>query len=153
MTMRSRRQFVLDCTLVVAAAMVPPTASGLSFSEAEVSLQELSFATFAEHLNTTFLVRASQDRTVELELIEAQCIPWQTVPLELGRECPGQTFSLLFRGQPKLELPQGTYDFAHDRMGRFSMFIAPVGRPEPDEPRYEAVFNRICDGSGRSLTT
>ncbi len=151
--MRSRRQFVLDCTLVAAAAVVPPTASGLSFSEAKVSLQELSFATFAEHLNTTFRVRASPGRTVELELIEAQCVPWQRVQLGFGRECLGQTFSLLFRGQPKVELPQGIYDFAHGQMGRFSMFIARVGRPEPDEPRYEAVFSRIYDGSGRPLTT
>ena len=36
---------------------------------------------------------------------------------------------------------QGTYQFEHERIGRFNLFIVPVGKAGDGRFRYEAAFN------------
>ena len=67
---------------------------------------------------------------LEAELVEAE-------PLGDTRDRP---FALLFRVEEGPALPQKIYSIEHDRLGRFDLFLVPVG---PDEVgmRYEAVFS------------
>lgn len=48
-------------------------------------------------------------------------------------------FSLIFSA-PHPVLPSGTYRFSHPKLGRFALFVSPVGRPAAGQ-RYEAVVN------------
>ncbi|HWY78167.1 MAG TPA: hypothetical protein VN281_21305, partial [Verrucomicrobiae bacterium] len=58
-----------------------------------------------------------------------------------------ERFSLLFSGPLNRTLLQGSYIFEHLGIGRFEMFIVPVG-PDSTNPRYyEAVFNRPVGGA------
>ena len=54
----------------------------------------------------------------------------------------GEKFSLLFRGDAIRPLGQNTYAFEHARIGRFEMFIVPIGREDQGQCHYEAVFHR-----------
>ena len=78
---------------------------------------------FAVDRNAVVVVKADQ-------LVEAQC-PGQ-----------GARFSLLFQGPHDRLLPQGTYQFDHDQIGSFPLFIVPVGAAKSGL-QYEAVFNRL----------
>ena len=90
---------------------------------------ELGFLTFAAELNSRFVTRSGPSQS--LELIEAT-----------RSDSTGQQFSLLFRGDAIQPLDQNTYSFQHPRLGRFEMFIVPIGRPAGTHCYYEAVFNR-----------
>lgn len=92
----------------------------------------LNFETFAEQLNTSFLVKPAAELTVELRLIEAND---KSVPRQ-------EMFSLIFQGPEQTFLPQRLYPIEHDRIGAFDLFIVPIGRDE-DGYRYEAIFNRV----------
>jgi hypothetical protein len=39
-------------------------------------------------------------------------------------------------------LPQQIHAFAHDRIGRFELFIVPIGQ-KPGIIQYQAVFSRL----------
>jgi hypothetical protein len=58
---------------------------------------------------------------------------------EAGKE----GFSLLFRGPKETTLKQDTYVIEHERLGRFSFLIVPVGTKDTRAPHYEAVINRL----------
>jgi hypothetical protein len=57
-----------------------------------------------------------------------------------ARPGQGECFSLLFKA-PSRVVGSGTYDLTHHSLGRFGMFISPVGAPATGA-RYEAVVNR-----------
>jgi hypothetical protein len=50
-------------------------------------------------------------------------------------------FVLTFSGPRNAPLDAGTYKLRHRRLGRFELFISPVGQPRADR-RYEAVVDR-----------
>lgn len=52
---------------------------------------------------------------------------------------PRQPFSLIFHTVPDAIVPQGTYVVEHEEMGRFELFLGPIG-PDERGMRYEAVF-------------
>ena len=70
------------------------------------------------------------DRAFVAELIEAK---------PLG-EVPDRPFALLFRVEEGPLLPQRIYPLQHDRLGRFELFLVPIGADEIGM-RYEAVFS------------
>lgn len=124
--MRTRRKFVFNCSaLAVSAAILP--ASAVRWTD--ITAGELGFQSFAAELNSRFLTRSGPGQS--LELVEAT-----------RKDSTAGHFSLLFRGDATQPLDQNTYRFEHARLGRFEMFIVPVGRPGETHCYYEAVFNR-----------
>lgn len=50
-----------------------------------------------------------------------------------------QAFALTF-AHPNGSLPQGTYEFSHDSLGKMAIFLTPV-QPDQRGRLFEAVFN------------
>lgn len=101
----------------------------------------LSRETFARYLNTKFSFDHSEVPSTILKLIEVNDL----TPLEgrrsaaaTGREC----FAAVFTGPENVPLRQETYTVTHASLGRFEMFIVPIGDSRKGR-RYEAVFNRL----------
>ncbi|HLX68304.1 MAG TPA: hypothetical protein VKV04_01635 [Verrucomicrobiae bacterium] len=101
--------------------------------------ESLTQAKFTELLNTRFGVCADSGEIIELQLIEVAAGP------AAASSGPGagqyESFSLLFHGPANPFLPQKTYTFDHPQMGKFALFIVPVGKEE-SRFKYQAVFNR-----------
>ncbi|HYY58877.1 MAG TPA: hypothetical protein VE842_16215 [Pyrinomonadaceae bacterium] len=98
-------------------------------------LETFKLETFAQHLNSKFLIKPEQAdaAAVEVELIEAQA----------ARSIPGQEqFSITFRGPLDAPLRQAMHRFEHAELGAFDLFIVPIKR-EQDGMYYEAVFARM----------
>ena len=142
--MTTRRKFILQCSAVAAVAAVP-SVSGLisSHSLAEVSLNQIGFADFARLIGTHFEVRHNESK-IQLELSEASAGSRHVTSGSAVGEIGHEEFSLIFRGRGDQPLGQMCYPFEHGKIGRFVMFIVPVGEPEAitDSRSYQAVFNR-----------
>jgi hypothetical protein len=97
---------------------------------------ELNSHVFAECLHTNFEV----------------CAAGGPVPLELAEVNQGnfsprvENFSLIFRGPMSPFFPQGMYRLNHQKLGEIDIFLVPMG-PNRAAMEYEAVFNRLLDGS------
>jgi len=101
-----------------------------------VSLDSFTLATFSPVINTIFRVRANDSTWVELNLARA------TPPRHSRPDAHDhKSFSLWFLGPNDQLLVQRLYSFEHDNIGRFDLFIVPVGRSEKGI-EYQAVFNR-----------
>ena len=104
-----------------------------------VRLEELSYESLGKLVNTRLQVFIEQEEAVELELYES-------TPLRIGlaggtNQKVYESFSLFLRGPADRVLPQRIYLFECDQLGRFEMFIVPIGRDEQGA-KYEAAFNR-----------
>ena len=106
-------------------------------------LENLTYATFAGRLGDMFRAHAGPEGVVTLELVQATDLGSGS-DVAGGEGAPGQgaRFSLLFQGPHDRLLPQGTYQFDHDQIGSFPLFIVPVGAAKSGL-QYEAVFNRL----------
>ena len=144
--MPTRRQFLLSCSALTAAASAAPTfALSAPFRSGAIALEQISFQDFAGMVNTAFRVNA-ESRTVELRLVVAKP---GAAPMFAGAhtgDAGNEKFSLLFSGPAGEPLSQDTHHFEHQRIGRFQMFIVPVGPGELGSRYYEAVFNRPVSG-------
>ena len=89
-------------------------------------------------MQTGFTVRDANGNPQTLKLVEVR----QESPTDDSFNS-GEQFSLFFGGNANRPLRQDTYSFEHARLGCFSMFIVPVGCPDPSACRYEAAFNRL----------
>ena len=145
--MQSRRKFLSVCSAVTAAALVfPKTILGkiVPASWRQLSLEDMSCETFAGQLDTTFWIHAAPGRSIQVKLVEVK--RRQDRPLKPGQRPPGdagnEKFSLFFSGFRSELLPQDTYAFEHEALGRFDLFIVPVGTRSPCKITYEMVFNR-----------
>jgi len=96
-------------------------------------LDELTHDMFASQLNTQFRVERQDGGTVTLDLVEAS---------EVRSMHGSESFSIVFRGPAGAFLPQGIYQFHHDEIGAFDLFIVPI-RQDAHGFYYEAVFNRM----------
>jgi hypothetical protein len=145
--MQSRRKFLSVCSALSAAALVFPKtilAGAVLPLWRQRSLEDMSCETFAGQLNTTFWIHAAPARSIQVKLVEAR--PRQDRPLKPGQRPPGdagnEKFSLFFSGHRSELLPQNTYTFEHEALGRFDLFIVPVGTRNPLKITYQMVFNR-----------
>jgi hypothetical protein len=144
--MNSRRQFIFDCSAVVAALALAPISSFRQPAApgACQSLAQMSCAVLAAQVNTVFRVRLSPGRTVELKLLKARLGP--PTPIRPGRRLPEdagyEKFSLIFSGPRDALLASAIHRFEHAQLGRFDMFIGQIGRLEADGAHYEAGFHR-----------
>jgi hypothetical protein len=137
--------------LAAAAALAPAAAWGRPIRLRQVPLSALSVAAFEEQLHTSFWVRPTGGGIVEMTLQKAESLSPSTVPARRASSVSWESFSLIFSGAPDEVLPQETYDFEHAEIGRFSMFVVPIGLPEGDEQRYQAIFSRLHQGLARVL--
>lgn len=86
---------------------------------------------FAEGLGSSFVLKAANDQSVEVELIE----------VTPARESPHQvSFSMLFRLPADYSSEQGLYDLEHETLGSMQLFLVPMA-PDPKGMRLEAVVN------------
>jgi hypothetical protein len=100
-----------------------------------IPLDQLSCATFAKLLNSSFRVHRDDQEPVEIELIEA-------TPYPPGCEdAKARNFSLIFSGPLDRFLSQRTYLLEHGKLGAFDLFIVPIGKDQ-NAYRYQAIFNR-----------
>jgi hypothetical protein len=107
----------------------------------ETPSSDLTCARFAAAMDTIFHVSDGSKETVPLKLVEVK----ERSHRSRDSAQQGDSFSLLFTGPRARLLPQRLYWFAHETMGRFELFIVPVGQ-DADSFSYEAVFNRITTG-------
>jgi hypothetical protein len=105
----------------------------------ETPLGSLTCAGFTAVVGTIFQVSDEGKESLPLKLVEVKERLARAPESAQTRE----SFSLLFTGPKTRLLPQRLYWFAHDTMGRFELFIVPVGQG-PTTFSYEAVFNRIA---------
>ncbi len=103
--------------------------------EQEDKLTTLNHGDYTEQVNTKFRV-VGADEPLELELAEVG---------DLKSGGGQEVFSLIFTGGKDAFLPQKLYQLEHERLGRGSIFLVPVGADD-DNIQYEAVFNRLTSG-------
>ena len=123
-------------------AVAPWAVAGQPSRRKSVPLTELHFETFAGEVGAMFHVQSSGRRVLALRLIRAE---WKEPSPRSKPNAPDaafEKFSLVFAGSRAHWLAQETYTFEHPRLGRFEMFIVPVGSLDPAVHKYEAVFNR-----------
>jgi hypothetical protein len=101
-------------------------------------LDALTRATFVPLLGKRFLLHDGDEKTVEIELIEAQALPVH--PGRDGKTFRREPFSLLFRGPKQFVLPQRIFTLEQETLGRVDIFLVPIG-PDDVGQRYEAIFN------------
>jgi len=99
-------------------------------------LETFTLATFSPLVGTEFRVDVGGAVPVALRLAEASSLSGgRGVPAGYSRE----PFSLVFHGPVHPALSQRTYPFEHVALGRFEVFIVPIG-PDAAGPRYEVIF-------------
>ena len=108
----------------------------------EVSLDDISLGAFLQNMNTLFTVRDAAGSTAVVRLIEARLLPQIQQTAAMAEDAGNEKFSLRFIGSPERAFSQDTYWFEHVRLGRFALFVAPVGSAGTGVGYYEAVFNR-----------
>ncbi len=142
--MTTRRRFLVNCSAVAATASIAPATVLAGQSRlAEISLDHLGLERFTTLLRTVFTARGEAGAGVKLRLVQVQPQPSSRNATAHATDAANEKFSLLLRGSRRQPLEQGTYWFEHAGVGRFEMFIAPVGRPRRSQCHYEAVFNRL----------
>lgn len=141
----SRRHFLACGSALVATALAWPSgvfATPRRFVMKELSLDDICLTTFAGQLHTTFSVTDAPAGRLDLKLIEAsltESSPRQPVNVP---EAQNEKFSLIFSGPKSPLLAQRIYRFEHPQIGWFAIFIVPILTREPDQQRYQAIFDR-----------
>lgn len=145
----SRRSFLKTGTIsllsVGAPAVLAKTAAGRPLggveSRAGLASGDLNFTKrmFMPLVNTSFRVHTGS-ATVKIRL--AKVTDLKTVSNSPARIAGRESFSLLFVDSRKTSgLTQDTYVVEHEALGRFSLFLVPIGQPETGH--YEAIIIRL----------
>jgi hypothetical protein len=93
-----------------------------------------SIETFAAAANQAFDVIVGE-ATMPFTLVEVKPLPLNPAPGLMRAP-----FSLIFRSESQVVLPQRIYPMKNDAVGRMDIFIVPIGR-DPKGVLYQAVFN------------
>jgi len=154
--MRSRRHFIFDSSAVLAVLAVAPwSALGqpAGATGGFQALAQMNYAVLARQVGTRFRVRVSPRQMVSLKLLKAPLA--RPTPVRPGKPLPGdagyEKFSLIFSGPNEVLLAAAIHPFEHAALGRFEMFISPVGTPQADGVRYQAGFNRPAPTASASI--
>lgn len=141
--MATRREFISSCSAFGASlALFPAPVIASSRRSRALSLDDIPCEAFAAALNSWFLLRAMDGIAQKLQLVEIEPAFLDNQQYLLAEDASHEKFSLLFRGSAAYPLGQNTYQFEHLRIGRFEMFIVPIGWIDTRHCHYEAVFNR-----------
>ena len=109
----------------------------------QVPFDQLTYARFSALVKTRFRVLADATTRIELELAKATQLQSQRRPNSDGTIQTYECFSLSFNGPGSRCLEQKMYEFEHDELGTFSLFMVPIGKTL-DSFQYEVVFNRLA---------
>jgi len=91
-------------------------------------------------VGTNFEVTLPDGATTTMQLDEAVTLDVRQRRRARKAVVPNrEPFSLYFLGDPKMLLPQGTYDFTSEAVQFEGLFIVPIGQDE-DATEYEAIF-------------
>lgn len=104
-------------------------------------IQELTYELFAGLEKTKFEVLLDEHNRIELELAEVLVLRHSSADSATSGTNP-ESFSLTFRGPGDRLLRQQTHVFEHEKIGRFDLFIVPLGR-EAGAIQYQAIFNQL----------
>jgi len=108
----------------------------------KTAIDQLKLETFVPLVGNKFQVYPDAVSSIELELTEATEFSGHGNKPAPGTGLIQESFSVIFDGPDDRLLPQGMYVFEHGGLGRFELFIVPVGR-KPGAFQYQAVFNRL----------
>jgi hypothetical protein len=107
-------------------------------------LENFTYATFAGRLGDLFRVQPGPADVLALKLVQATDLGSRSDVAggAEGAAGQGERFAITFQGPHDRLLPQGTYQFEHEQIGSFPLFIVPVSSASGGM-QYEAVFNRL----------
>ena len=101
--------------------------------------RELNLQTFAACLHSVFQIQVPGHDPVPVELADAA---------ERSDSPRLEQFSLIFHSAAGVYLPQAIYQMDHEKLGRISLFLVPLGPHEGRGMDFQAVFNRFRNQSG-----
>jgi Domain of unknown function (DUF6916) len=101
-------------------------------------LDSFTLTTFAGREGQSFAVHPGPPESLEWVLVSVADLGGNHAATS-NAPTKRRPFSLIFRGPRDPILPQQTYPIAHPELGRFDLFVVPVGRDRAGT-RYEAVF-------------
>jgi hypothetical protein len=131
-----RRDFVIGSLATAGGLLCGCLRAGGPSTASPRPPASLNREAFAAQVGTRFRFLPQRAKPIEMELVETRKLPLRSP--ELARVAPREPFALLFRAPDGAALRQGTYPVRHSRMGRFALFIVPVGR---ERGYYEAIFS------------
>jgi hypothetical protein len=140
----TRRNFIQSSAVAVLAAAAGKAAgldTGLFARHSQKGTHPLEYlqrAHFEAVINTRVRITGDNGKTSVIWLREAAELKEQ---INMERGYTGESFRLGFESPRKTDLVQGTYQFDHENLGRFSLFLVPV---RGSGVHYEAVINQIC---------
>jgi hypothetical protein len=95
-------------------------------------LETLTIDDFKDRVGETFTASAADGRALALTLTSVD-------ELQGRPDAERAPFSLTLRDAAQEHVPQQTVAMEHAEMGRFDLFVVPLG-PVPDGMLYEAIF-------------
>ena len=131
--------------LVVGARPIARAAAGTSAPAADDEStiaapgggpRHLRLATYVPLVGSTFLIHREGSLPLSVKLVSATAL-----------QGVGDSFSLIFRGPRHSQVAPDTSTFEHPSLGRFDLFVAPVGRGVKGRD-FQAVVNRIAHAGG-----
>jgi hypothetical protein len=131
MAIRPTRRTVLNAG-AVGAVVAGHAVAGATPAGAGVPVVP-DLAAFRRALGSTFGVALPDQSSLLLRLDEAVALPVRS-----RMRGSGDAFSLIFRGASLERVPSATYAVQHAVLGRFELFLNPVG----PKRAYQAVINR-----------
>jgi hypothetical protein len=141
----TRRKFIESSAMAALAAALGNAAGRPAFGresghfgKGPHPLSYLQREHFEPFIGTSVRIRNDEGRTAVVRLREAADLKNQ---VNTDRGYTGNSFRLAFDSERKTGLAQGTYHFEHENLGRFSLFLVPIGG---SGVHYEAIVNRIC---------
>lgn len=136
----TRRNFIQSAAVAAFAATLGHAAGGSNAGRVSGPdpLTYLKREHFEPFINAGFTISSDAGRTAVIRLNEAVDLKNE---INDERGYTGESYRLGFNAARKIDLAQGTYHFDHENLGRFSLFLVPVGGRGT---RYEAIVNRIC---------
>jgi hypothetical protein len=166
----SRRRFMKTGMIVAATALVPlglaKTAAAQeskdgrsgSMPDSKVlnknrtsRLFYYNKSTFTPYVNSEFRVHLSSSKAVAITLTGIEDFSNSQEKL---RAVADESFTLEFNGSSGRAFKQQTYEVEHAALGRFSLFIVPVGMPTAKgDISYEAAFNHRNQNSAATSTS
>jgi hypothetical protein len=134
-----RRSFLRVAAGAAAGGIIPLHAVGVAEAQSAPTIARpgtagLAMASFQPYVNTSFRFQVG-GRSIAMPLSKV------TDDRPPGTRSTGECFSLMFAG-PKPAFPQGTYAVEHAGLGRFNLFVVPVGRKSTGQD-YQALFNHL----------
>lgn len=137
--MTNRRSFLVKCSKAIAVGTVVSRTTQAAERFKSFSSGDLNFTSFERNLQSFFAVSAKGAGRIYLKLAQVRSCAPRIQKAGLATE----QFSIRFEGAVDQELSQGSYNFEHEDLGGFTLFIVPNDTSNPSRKSYEALFNQV----------